>query len=409
MKKNSMKILFITSSYTPKGNSAVIRHNALVKGLIQNGCDVDVYTVKWPEENRSNFFLKENNGNIHYSELSSLSNNVNLKKKINQKNNKFINIIKNFIKSIVYYPDACFQWKSAIKVENPSQYDFMISSSFTNSSHFVANEIKKLNPSLFWIQVWGDPWYYDDLITPWYLKPFVFFDENKLLKSANTIVYVSKVTADLMKDKKKFIASKINYIPRSYYSVVEKKLQPIVRNYSITYAGNITSSTGRNILDFINAISFYNETNEPAILVNIYSPVIDGIMKDQLLSKACVNINSGVDFDKIPDIYANSDALLFISNKGGTSMIPGKFYDYLGTNLPIICLMADINDNVSTFVKSFGDKCIVLENDTEKIIDKLPNIKLAMEKTYPIIKDYSPKVIAKRYIDLFNENSLTRH
>ena len=59
-----MRILFITSSYTPKGNSAVIRHNALVKGLIQNGCDVDVYTVKWPDENCSNFFLKENNGNI---------------------------------------------------------------------------------------------------------------------------------------------------------------------------------------------------------------------------------------------------------------------------------------------------------------------------------------------------------
>ena len=71
--------------------------------------------------------------------------------------------------------------------------------------------------------------------------------------------------------------------------------------------------------------------------------------------------------------------------------------------------MADINDNVSTFVKSFGDKCIVLENDFEKIIDKLPNIKLALSKTYPIVKDYSPKVIAKRYIDLFNENSLTRH
>ena len=40
-----MKILYITTAYTLKNSSAAIRNNALVKGLIQIGHEVDVVTI----------------------------------------------------------------------------------------------------------------------------------------------------------------------------------------------------------------------------------------------------------------------------------------------------------------------------------------------------------------------------
>lgn len=401
-----MKILYITTSFTIKGDSAVIRNNALVKGLIENGCEVDVYTVKWPVGNTSRFFLKEQNGKIHYSELPAVSFNANLGKKYKQNKSIIFNSIKSIIKNVLFYPDVCYQWKSIIKVDNPSQYDLMISSSFCNSSHFAAKKIKKISPSLNWIQIWGDPWFHDDLITPWYLKPFVFFDEARLLRSSDKIVYISKVTADLMKKENKIIANKIEYIPRSYYLPINHISQKEKKNFNITYTGNITNSTGRNILDFIKAISTYNTNIEDIIYVNIYSHIIDKSMHEQLKSISFVYIYSGVDYDEIPMIYAKADALLFISNKAKTSMIPGKFYDYLGTDLPIICLMADIHDEVSTFIKKFGEKCIVCENNYENLINKFPDIHLALGKTFPIVKDYAPKEIAKKYLRLFNEQLL---
>ena len=61
-------ILYVTTSYLLKNNSASIRNNSLVKGLLELGYNVDVYTVKWPDELLSSYFVKENIGNIYYSE-----------------------------------------------------------------------------------------------------------------------------------------------------------------------------------------------------------------------------------------------------------------------------------------------------------------------------------------------------
>ncbi|MDB4723735.1 hypothetical protein OAF55_03225 [Akkermansiaceae bacterium] len=402
-----MKVLFITSSYTTNGNSAVIRHNALVKGFIQMGCDVDVYTVKWPEEDRSNYFLTENNGNIHYSDLPVFARSGSLKKRIKISEKKLVLKIKTFLSSLLYYPDICKQWKSIIEVKNPSQYDFMVSSSFNTSSHFVGKKIKTLCPSLFWIQTWGDPWFYDDLVSPWYLKPLIFLHEYKLLESADKIVYVSSPTAELMKQKRKVFASKITYIPRSYYSEI-KKGKKIEEQIVVTYTGNLTRTTGRDILEFVNAVKHYNSNNEVKIFMQLYCPLIDRDIKEKLTSQQFIIINEGVDFDRIGEIYKRSDALLFISNKGGTSMIPGKFYDYLGTDLPIICLMSDITDNVTKFVKGFGGKCIVIENNMEMIVNKLISFRFLLFKKYPVIESYSPKNVATEYLELYLSNQKKR-
>ena len=82
------KILYITTTYLIKNSSAAIRNNSVVKGLVELGHDVDVFTLEWAEDLSSPFFIAEKNGNIHTSKLSNLTRIANVKKKLSH-NGKF--------------------------------------------------------------------------------------------------------------------------------------------------------------------------------------------------------------------------------------------------------------------------------------------------------------------------------
>ena len=155
-----MKILYITTHFL-SNSSASIRNISLVNGLIENGCEVEILTVQVKEDE----YLKE-----------KLSSKVKIKKKIpidfynkitSKEIKKYtqIKILKNIkekLKSWIIFPDV---YNIAIKKITKEkiiqgEYNYIISSSDSKSSHFMALElIKKNNLNIDWIQLWGDPWY----------------------------------------------------------------------------------------------------------------------------------------------------------------------------------------------------------------------------------------------------------
>ena len=74
-----MKILYITTAYILRNSSAAIRNNSLVNGLIELGHEVDVLTVKWPDDLHSDYLSNVAKGNIISYKLKNL-------KKISQLN-----------------------------------------------------------------------------------------------------------------------------------------------------------------------------------------------------------------------------------------------------------------------------------------------------------------------------------
>lgn len=391
------KILFITTYYHLKNNSAAIRNNSLVKGLTELGCKVDVETVYWPADMVSDYFVRENNGHINYTPLKNIVFNATLKQKLTKrKNSRFLAFLKKRIKEIYFFPDICYPWKNCINVRDYKKYDLIISSSDLKSSHYVGLQIKKKYPELPWIQIWGDPWA-NDVNVSFYMRPVIRYMEGKLLKFADRIVYVSGPTAELMKKKHLACAMKMFFVPRGYYTeVLHRKKQPRKTCYRLVYTGAI--SYGRNINLLLSAIEEYNKQVSVPLELHMYGSFPEEF-REQAKYFNCITLHGVIDYSEIPAVLEEADALLYLSNKKGTTQIPGKLYDYLGAGCPIYCLLYDVQDSVSAFLRKF-DRCLLVENEKEKIQHSLPDFIELMTKDFQPLIQFSPQFIADSILKL---------
>ncbi len=376
-----MKILYITNLFGIKGSSAAIRNSALIKGLVQNGHEVDVLTIKHNSSSISDILINCGCNRIFESRLSIIEF-VNKSALIQEKlNNGFLRVCKKFIRELIFFPDLIKKWPQIVDARNFSEYDVIISSSDYKSSHIVAEKIKDIYKSVRWIQIWGDPWSLDSSITK-FTRLRAKSREKLLLKKADKIIYVSRITYQAMTSLFPNFLHKMYYIPRSYYEevVVNKKVGN--KNYNIMYAGNITP--GRNFEKFLSDVDNYNIVNDRHFVIHFYGNYLQKT-KERLSSYACVKIHQSVDYGEILRIYADMDMLLFISNDKLSTQIPGKLFDYFGTTLPIICLVSE-NKEILNFIVE-NEQCIIY-NNLYDVVMQMNN------KTFRINKDYSPQNIA---------------
>jgi hypothetical protein len=105
----------------------------------------------------------------------------------------------------------------------------------------------------------------------------------------------------------------------------------------------------------------------------------------------------GVDFEEILKLYSESDGLLFISNHHSSTQIPGKIFDYMGTELPVICLVNNYEDDLFKMLVALS-KCIVIKNDKTEILNKIPLIIEKMKNIDPININFAPTSIAQEIL-----------
>lgn len=389
-----MKVLYISDSYTQKGNSAAIRNNALVKGLTALGHTVDVLTVKYPDRSVSQYLQ---NGNIKYYELWNWTARDKMAEVAEK--NKAVDFLKaqyRKLRRMVIFPDLCYKWPSKVNSKDYSDYDLMISSSDNKSSHFVGLKIKKDNPALHWLQIWGDPWY-EDVSIKGIDKLRIPYYERKLISMADNIVYISLPTTEYMKKKYAKYSSKICFVPRSYYNEFNYEV-PNEPEKHIVYTGSIHASYGRNMEDLIEAIEDYNKKGGTRWIIDFYG-VIDDMVKESITSDY-VFFHEGVDVSALEPIYKNSNLLLYISNKSTSTQIPGKLYDYLGTSSLVLCLVNNKTDGIARFLNTIGEKCYLVENNEEAIKAALSELDSLSGCSFPPCKVYSPEKIAQSIIDI---------
>lgn len=390
------KILFIASAYILKNSSAAIRNNSLVKGLVDLGFDVDVCSVEWPSYLSSSFFETENNGKIHLDRLPNIMRIAKIKQsRTVGTGNKWFLKIRQILKKVIFFPDECYEWKKIFKWDYLERYDYIISSSDHKTSHFVGLKVKKNLPSLPWIQIWGDPWSSDINTLP-YMRGITAYYENKLLKSADKIVYVSSATASEMQKKYPQYRNKIFNISRGFYFKINtaKQAQNSIR---IVYTGVL--SYGRNPYALLNALMELSRNSFRECVVEFYGNIpIE--MQEQLKSYPFVRLYDSVDFECMPNILASASILLYLSNKKGSTQIPGKLFDYMGTTKPILCLVSDTSEPTSLFLKQY-ERCLVLHNSESAIIKNWDAIENLSMNSYAIEEKFSPVNIASQVIDLF--------
>lgn len=388
-----MKILFIASQVDLINSSAAIRNCALIKGLMDLGHEVFVETLEYPELSTSSYLRNLLIAKVHRTKLPFLFYN----NKVANKYSKHKGLIYTFLKKmrdIVLFPDI---YKSWIKLFNynalSTDYDLLISSSDSKVSHIVANNVNR-KLSIKWIQVWGDPWY-DDFTISFVNRKRAYFQERKLLKNSNVIVYVSNATKN--RQQKLFVdfADKMYFVPRGFLMNCETS-NKIGNRIVISYTGNLF--WGRNIQYLIDAIDRYNKTVEDLFILNIYG-ILDNRFMEKTSQYKFVNSFPPKDYEKILEVYKTTNILLFISNSSNSTQIPGKFFDYSGTNRPILCLMDDDNGDVSSYLKCF-DRCVVVRNEYEEIFTVLEKLKSISSKEYVPPTEFYPKNVAASILEI---------
>ncbi|AKL93660.1 putative glycosyltransferase [Clostridium aceticum] len=390
-----MRVLYISSLIFKKASSASIRNVSLINGMIENGHEVDVLTIKYPDEYQDSYLVNNlsDDVNVYCSELKILNRYLNNKVKngdVKKRTNTF-DFAKGIIKTLYFFPDTDKEWiHSYNKDFIERKYDIIISSSDTKTAHFIALELKKKGKCDKWYQIWGDPWK-DDININKINKFRASRKESFFIKKADKVFYVSLPTTQIMKSKFMQMSSKINFLGRSYLNKCYGGDIGSQNEWILTYTGSI--SRNRNILCLIQKIQVYNNENSKQIRLRIYGHVYKDIL-DEINKYSFIDLKGSVDFSNIQNVYQNSDVLIFTDNGSNTSQIPGKLYDYFGTDRPILALVDDINSSVSKFIISTG-RCIIKENRFDKIeFDFLNNL----EKKY-VVKEFSGSSTARRIFE----------
>lgn len=399
-----MKILYVTSLAFRESSSASIRNTSLINGLIEKGCEVDLLTLSYPDQ-REDSYLKSiisKEVRIFKSEISFLNNYLNKNTgtfPINK--NTVYSKVKNIIKNAYFFPDVDKKWISNYNKDVLyNNYDFIISSSDTKTSHYVAKKIIKVSgknmEDVKWVQIWGDPWE-NDINIKKYMRKKIKKQERKLLELADYIFYVSEPTMNHMKNKYHKHSNKIYYLGRSFIEENNGREIGGNKNWVFTYTGSLNPN--RNIVNLISAINTYNKNHEKKIELNLYGRIDDKTSKI-IRSSSKVSYHGSVGLTDINKAYQNSDVLIYIDNGGETTQIPGKIYDYLGTDRPILALVENEKAATTVFLQELN-RCELQLNNRESInFDFLSTIS-KME----INQQYSASSMAEKLLKKLNEIS----
>lgn len=384
-----MKILYVVSRPLEINTSASIRNRSTIEGLLQLGHDVDIITTQ-PDKNHLNYdeSILIQDLNVTYLKLTGVQNLASISRKL-RIFAPLREIIYEIISKLRIYDNlkGMISHISDAGISNKS-YDLIISSSDPKSSHLFVGKMfeNKLIRDVPWIQIWGDPFLSDITRKNKLLDIQIKKEEKRLLKYATKVIYVSNLT---LKEQQKIYAqysNKMFYVPIPY-SKEEQYLVDNLKKDSMTflYSGDYYSHV-RNIKPLYEAIK---DTDHNLVICG------DGDIKLEATEK--IKILSRVSFQKTKDFERGSDVLVHLSNAKGTQ-IPGKIYQYTGTNKYILFILDGRKEEIVDSFKKYN-RFIFCENNIDDIKAVINQIKVGLyDSTRIILNEFNPKKVAENII-----------
>lgn len=380
-----MNVLVIVGNDLTVNSSANLCHISYIKGLLDNDCYVDLlvegkdikkeqigfggydnlnvysYPLKSTYEKISNIIRKKNKVSTNTEVKSSNNTNTFSEKSMLIK-------IKKFIHGLYGPYEVYISWKKkAIHFKSTKVYDIVISLAFPPVSHLLAYELinKRHINAKRWIQIWEDPWCQDLNFISLRDKKAVNKaknEEDKLLKLANEVLYVSPITLENQRKLFYESAHKMRWEPVPTYYVNDK----------------LSRSTGKNIFGYFGDYSskirnlkpFYEATKNMNSFVNIC-----GWSDNMFDSVGNITVRPRISLDKLKPIEDETNVLVFLCNLHG-GQIPGKIYQYSATYKTILFIL-DGTEEEKRVIKNYFSKFnryVFCENTIEDISRAIQSI-----------------------------------
>ena len=322
-----------------------------------------------------------------------------------------------WIRGNLFIPDARVFWvKPSVsyleKYINENNIDTIVTSGPPHSLHLIGLELKeKLNVK--WFADFRDPWttigYHKALRLSSYASKKHKKLEYKVLNSADAIMVTSKTT----KTEFQAITNKPISVITNGYDIENVEKQALDSKFTLAHIGSFLSDRNPNFLweslvELLNEIPDFKSYLEIKLIGAVSQEVLDSIEKFNLNSY--LNLLGYVSHHEAIAHQKKSQVLLLIeiNSEDTKSIIPGKLFEYMVSNRPIIAIgpqgsdFADIIKKTNTGV--FFDysekaklKSVILDFYNQFLEGKLQANGVGLQQ-------YSRKNLTKQLAQLIKES-----
>lgn len=405
------KVLLITGINLYINSSVCLANAAYIDGFVKNGCDVTVImpdcdaadkdlAMQLPNEARylvyhqASEFERKIANKVKVDAYSTQKNNAFSKMKtgVRKELSKIKQIYLSFATNQSLFKNSEYFINNVIKSCSDycnCEYDLIVSISSPVSSHHLAEKIIKDTNIRYrhWCQLWEDPWF-NDLYTTKDAK--IYEEEKRLLSLADSIEYVSPLTWKNQSQIFEEYASKMRWAFLPCHKTIEYPTSIRDDRMKLGYFGEYVS-TVRDIRPLAEAVSKLDSVE----LIACGNTDLNMSVYHNVTAYGRVSI------EQVDRLQEKSDLLVNISNLRG-GQIPGKVYQYAGTNKPILFILDGSPDEKQLLLDYFGkyNRFVFCNNDAEEIKKCL--ITLTKEGIRTInepVNDFSPFVICKKIME----------
>jgi glycosyltransferase involved in cell wall biosynthesis len=429
------KVLIITYYWPPSGGAGVQRWLKFVKYLREFGWEPIIYTPENPESPAYDLSLEKDIPNgITIVKTPIWEPYTAYKKFVGRKKEDKIKAgflfesetpsltenISVWIRGNLFIPDARKFWvKPSIRkltsYLNNNPVDVIVSTGPPHSMHLIALGIKK-KLNIPWLADFRDPWTNIDFYDKLRLQRFADRKhkklEQKVIQNADMMVTVSRNWAN---DFENLGAQHIEVVTNGYD---EDDFQSGHKNMSdkfeILHIGSMNADRNPKVLwevlgDFCRKDSDFKNGLLVKLIGQTDFMVVDALKKNGLFDN--VRIERYMPHQDVIDYASRARLLLLPLNNtpNVNGIIPGKLFEYLGLNRPILCIGIANGDSAKILyetksgeVVDFNDK-----DGMQKAIaahwENFRNDKLVHYAKKDAIGKYTRKNLTKKLSELLND------
>jgi glycosyltransferase involved in cell wall biosynthesis len=388
----SKKVLIVTYYWPPSGGSGVQRWLKFVKYLDKAGWETFVLTPENPSFALSDPTLLRdvpvNTEVLHlpiwepYNAFHKLSGLLGKKTvaqtdMISTGKKSLFQKISSWVRGNLFIPDPRIFWvrpafhflDDFIKTKG---IDKIITTGPPHSIHLIGLRLKKKYPALKWIADFRDPWSEWDLLDTLSLTSFARKRhrtlERRVLQNADRAITIAPYHV------KRFELSggrKVDLITNGFDTDDFEKVKPArTSKFTIRHTGVVDEL--RDPRPFMLALKKVVETNadmEANVLVEFIGSVNTAfrnfVAGDPVL-RSIVKFTSTVPHKELLELYGKTDLLLLVlaHTAHATGNLPGKFFEYLASGIPIIAVGPVDGDAANVLSKSNAGEIFSREDET---------------------------------------------
>jgi glycosyltransferase involved in cell wall biosynthesis len=383
----SKKVLIVTYYWPPSGGSGVQRWLKFVKYLDKAGYETFVLTPENPQFQILDPSLQRDvpsNTTViklpiwePYDAFYKIMELLGKKKPgatdmISTGEKTFFQKVSGWVRGNLLIPDPRKFWvKPASKFLNDlikkNQIDVIITTGPPHSIHLIGLRLRKKIPNLKWIADFRDPWSEWDLLDTLSLSKSSRNKhrslERKVLQTADRVITIAPFHVKLFE---KLGGRKVDLITNGFDMDDFEKINRIkTSRFTIRHTGVVDEL--RDPRPFMLALKKVFSANDDVMVEfigNVNSSFKDFISNDPALSKITKFTNT-IPHKQLLKLYGETDLLLLVlaHTAIASGNLPGKFFEYLASGVPVVAVGPVDGDAADVLVNSRAGEIFTRGNE----------------------------------------------